>query len=231
MSTLKEVTYAGKTYPVTFKQTPNWSHTAMKKKGLVWHVTTSNSFDGALSWLTSSQSNASAHVIIGRNVGEIAIIGLINQKLWHAGRVHEPHARFKAIAEMGDMNGSKNYVNPNLYLDGVEFTGGVDVDKSGKVEHDEIELTEWQYCIATQIAKWHAEVCGYDLTKETQIIHQDIASYKPDLTYVLDEIKFRLFEKDEEEKEEEEELQEEIDTKKTVWSLLLEIIRLIFNIK
>jgi len=229
MSTLKQVEYAGKMYPVRFVQTPNWSFTGMSKKGLVWHATTSNSFEGALSWLTNPSSGVSALALIGREVGEIAILGLVNQKLWHAGKVFEPHARFKAIAEKGDMNGSGSYVNPNLYLDGVEFAGGVDTDKSGKVEHDEIELTEWQYHVATQVANWHAIECGYELTEETQVIHQDIASYKPDLTYVLDEIKFRLFKKSKEDVKDCKQLQEKIETQDTIISLLLKIISLIFK--
>lgn len=223
MDILKEVEYGGKLYPVTFKQTPNWSHTAMKKRGLVWHVSTSDSFNGTLSWILNPDSNVSYLCLIGKNVGEIIIFGRIDQKLWHAGRVYEPNARFKAIAEKGDMNG-KGYVNPNLYLDGVAFAGGVDADKSGKVEHREIELTEWQYHVATQVAKWHAGVCGYDLKEDTQIIHQDVASYKPDLTYVLDEIKFRLFKKDEEEKKKQQQLQE---SDATILSLIIQILRLL----
>lgn len=230
METLKSIEYAGKSYQVAFKQTPNWSHTSMSKKGLVYHATTSNNYDGSLAWLTNPQSSVSALFLVGREVGQITQLGYINQKFWHAGKIFEPHARFKKIAIKNDMNG--NLVNPNLYLDGVEFSGGVDSNKDGKVTKDEIALTEWQYTAGVQIARWHAKVCGYELTEETQIIHQDIASYKPDLAYVLDEIKYRLFKKDEDDKKKQEELQIIVTPpKRTFWSVLLEIIKIIFNIK
>lgn len=228
MEKLNTVEYGGKQYPVDFKQTPNWSHTAMKKKGMVWHVTTSNSYEGGLSWLLNPSAQVSALFVVGREVGQITQLGYVEQKLWHAGRVANPHARFKAIAEKGDMNGA-GYVNPNLYLDGVEFTGGVDADKNGKVEADEIALTEWQYHVATQIATWHANVCDYELLEKTQLIHQDIANYKPDLTYVLDEIKYRLFKKNKQEGMKCEELQKQLTEQKTIISLLLDIIKLIFK--
>lgn len=192
---LRTIKFAGKEYPVTFKQTPNVSNTDMKKRGLVWHMTTSMSYSEGLSWLTNPKSKVSALFIVGTNPGEITQMGYSTQKFWHAGRIYEPHDRFTAIAKK---NTSGSYVNPNLYLDGVEFVGGVDKDKSKKVEPNEIELTEWQYVAAEQIAQWHAKTCGYELSEETQVIHQDIASYKPDMTNVLEEIKYRLFHKKEE---------------------------------
>lgn len=229
MEKLLSVEYGGKTYPVSFKQTPNWSHTGMKKKGLVWHVTTSNSYEGSLAWLTDPKSQVSILFLVGREVGKIVQFGYVNQRFWHAGNVRKPSERFLKIAVKGDMNGAQNYVNPNLYLDGVEFSGGVDANKNNKVEAEEVSLTEWQYHVATQIAQWHAKVCGYELTPDTQIMHQDVADYKEDLTYTLDEIKFRLFKKDKEEKKEQGELQKETVKTETVWSLLVKIINLIFK--
>lgn len=211
---LDTVSFGGKEYKVDFRQTRKFSHTGMKKKGLVHHATTSNSYVGGRDWLVHGYDPAkgtygnggSALFVVGRNVGEICQLGEINQKQWHAGRISQPNDRFKRIAEYKNTVGGE-FVNPNLYLDGVEFVGGIDRDKSGKVEKDEINLTEWQYACGVQIAKWHAEVNGYELTEETQIIHQDVTHYKPDLTEILEELLFRLFKKKDEDKGEELEVQ------------------------
>lgn len=190
------VTFKNKKYPVKFKQTPNYSSTNMKKIGMVDHMTTSNSFSGSVSWLTNRKSGVSVLFVVGRNVGEIIQLGLPNQKLWHAGGIKKPSSRFLQIAKYAPSGG---FTNPNLYLDGIEFSGGVDVDKSGKAERDEIELTDWQYACGIQLKRWHAQVCGYELKPETQIIHQDISSHKPDMQNVWDEFQYRLFSKEERE--------------------------------
>ena len=205
MKTLETVKYGAKEYPVQFKQTRKWSHTGMKKKGMVLHATTSNSFSGGLNWLvdgydpaTKSFGNGgSAMFIVGRNVGEIAMLGHLNQMLWHAGNISSPSSFFKAIAVLKDTGG---FVNPNLYLDGIEFVGGVDEDHSGKVEHDEVNLTEWQYACGEQITKWHAEACGYEHEAKSIITHEDIYASKPELEFVHEELLFRLFEKKVEDK-------------------------------
>lgn len=231
MSQLMKVVYGGKEYPVNYDQTACWSHTTMKKKGLVYHVTTSNSYEGTLSWFNNPAAGASAMFVIGQHPGQITQMHVKEQMGWHAGRVYEPNARFEKIAIKGNMNGS-GYVNPNLYLDGIEFSGGVDKDKSGKVERDEVYLTEWQYTCAEQIAQWHANTCGYELTEDTQIIHQDIASYKPDLSDVLDEIKFRLFKKKGTDKLVEEKLQEEtLEELEKKISMLQQIVQLLMRLK
>lgn len=167
---------------------------------MVHHATTSNSFSGGLNWLVDGYDPAlgtymnggSALFIVGRNVGEIHQLGLPNQKLWHAGGIRNPNQRFKDIASK-DVNG--RYDNPNLYLDGIEYVGGVDEDHDGKVTTMEVNLTEWQYECAEQITRWHARHCEYELTEASQLIHQDIAADKPDLSDILDEIFFRLFRK------------------------------------
>jgi len=220
MDKLQKITFGNKDYSVEFKQTPNYSHTTMSKIGLVTHATTSNNFNGSKSWLLSSQSQASALFIVGRNVGEIIQLGLPNQKLWHAGSVSKPSRAFLRVAKK---NG-QSFVNPNLYLDGIEYSCGEDVDGSGKVERDEIELTEWQYHCGEVITRWHADVCGYTIDSGLYVTHQDIASYKPDMNGILDEINFRLFKKDEVEVVECTELQTELTKTKGFVQLLIELI-------
>ena len=198
MKTLETVKYGAKEYPVLFRQTRKWSHTGMKKKGMVLHATTSNSYLGGLNWLVDGwdgktySNGGSAMFIVGRNVGEIAMLGHLNQMFWHAGNISNPTSLFKDIAIHKD---NDDYVNPNLYLDGIEFVGGVDEDHSGKVEHDEVNLTEWQYACGEQITKWHAEACGYELEARSIITHEDIYYHKPELEFVREELLFRLFEK------------------------------------
>lgn len=230
---LNNINFGGKDYAVEFNQTPNYSHTSMKKIGMVTHATTSNNFKGSRSWLLSKQSQASALFIVGRNVGEIIQLGLPNQKLWHAGLVSGPSQNFNRFAKK---TSTGKYTNPNLYLDGIEYSCGEDVDGSGKVERDEIELTEWQYHCGEVITRWHADVCGYELDKGLYVTHQDITSYKPDMNGILDEINFRLFKKDEVEVKEQTELQKELvkceDTvieQKSIIQALIELIVRMFN--
>lgn len=191
MSKLESIQFGKNIYPVEFKQTPNFSNTNMKKRYLVGHGTTSNSFRGGRSWLLNKASKSSALFIVGRNPGEITQLGFPSQKLWHAGRISNPTERFKSIASK---NSKGQWVNPNLESDGIEFVGSVDIDGNGKVSESEVEFTEWQYHCWGVIAHWHAGICEYELEPKTQIIHQDIASYKPDLDLALEEHTYRLFE-------------------------------------
>lgn len=190
---LNKVSINGADYPVTQKNTPNTSNTDMEKVGIVLHVTTSNSYNGAISWLTSEKSQSSATFIVGREIGQVCQLGPLDRKFWHAGRVHEPSDLFKSVAKKTPAGG---YLNPNLYWDGIEFCGGVDGDGSGKVEKDEVELTDWQYRCGIELIKQHAGYWNYELTAERIITHQDIASYKPDLVNVRDEILYQLFYKE-----------------------------------
>jgi len=222
---LKEVEFNGKKYPVTFKQSPNYSQSNMDKSGMVYHVTTSHSYVGGKSWLTNKNSGVSCLFIIGSQPGEIAQLGLPNQKLWHAGRISNPSEHFKKIAKKSP---SGKYTNPNLWLDGIEFVGGVDKDRNGKVERDEVNLTEWQYYVGQQVCEWHAEVCGYNLKPENQIIHQDIASYKPDLEDVRDEMHYRLFSKENRE-ESCKDLEIEIARQNGIIKTLRDVIALLAN--
>jgi hypothetical protein len=235
MSRLTKVTYAGKTYPVVFKQTRKWSHTTMTKRGLVWHVTTSNNYLGGFNWLVDGFDPAkgtfgnggSAMFIVGKEPGEIAMMGELNQMQWHAGNINKPSAKFKKIADKNP-NAKSGYTNPNLYLDGVEFVGGVDNDHSGKVEAGEINLTEWQYECAVQIAAWHAEANQYPITSDSHLIHQDVDAGKPDLSNVYDELNFRLTKKSVPDHTSCVDLQKQVLTQQQALNQLFAIIKTLF---
>ena len=189
---LKHITHKGKKYPVKFVQTPNVSNTDMKKEAIVQHMTTSNSFKGLIGTFTKGR-NASTLFGVGREIGEVAQFGTPDQKFWHAGNVYEPSKAFKKIAKKTPRG---KYTNPNLYTDGIEYCGGEDKNNDNYISEDEIELTEWQYDCGIQLMQWHAKTCGYELTPEKIIAHCDIASYKPDMVNVVDELEYRMFRKD-----------------------------------
>lgn len=122
-----------------------------------------------------------------------------NDKMaWHAGKVSSPSDRFLKIAKKGG-NRADGYVNPNLYLIGIEFATGYDMDYDGTVEPEERLLNDWQYEEGERIMR---EELGFELEKDYLITHKDIASYKPDMESILDEFKYRLFDKKEESEEE-----------------------------
>lgn len=64
--------------------TPNQNTGTITPKFLVIHYTAGNSFESSVSWLTNKTSEASAHLVIGRD-GKIAQLGAFNKRLWHAG--------------------------------------------------------------------------------------------------------------------------------------------------
>lgn len=63
--------------------TPNRSSSSNERKGVVLHHT-GGAFDGAVSWLTSRESKASAHVVIAKN-GTRARLAPDEVITWHAG--------------------------------------------------------------------------------------------------------------------------------------------------
>ena len=76
--------YGNDNKQVEFRETPN-------KKGkldpqyLVMHYTAATEAKGSVSWLTSKQANASAHLIIDRD-GSIIQLAPFNIITWHAGK-------------------------------------------------------------------------------------------------------------------------------------------------
>lgn len=171
-----------------WKASPNYSNSDMEKIGVVLHSTL-GSYKGALSWLTSPKSQVSAHYLVGREEGESVQMVKNEDMAWHAGVISLPSKRFKSFAKKSTYS-STGYTNPNLYMIGIEFAAGYDINKDGKVTPDEFSLTEWQYEEGVRIIQ---EEIGFDLKKEHLITHRDVAVYKPDMENVYDEFMYRLY--------------------------------------
>lgn len=71
---------------VTYQETPNKSG-PITPIYLVFHYTAGSSAKGSVNWLTNPASNASAHLVVGRN-GTITQLAPFNVKTWHAGVSH-----------------------------------------------------------------------------------------------------------------------------------------------
>lgn len=70
--------------PVKFLASPNHGAALQEKAFIVIHYTEGQSFQAAVSWLTSPSSQVSSHLVIGRN-GEVAQLVPFNIIAWHAG--------------------------------------------------------------------------------------------------------------------------------------------------
>jgi N-acetylmuramoyl-L-alanine amidase len=70
--------------PVEFLQSPNHGR-EIKPRIIVIHYTGDNSCQGAVSWLTSTQSGVSAHLVIDKD-GTIYQLLPFNIAAWHAGK-------------------------------------------------------------------------------------------------------------------------------------------------
>jgi N-acetyl-anhydromuramyl-L-alanine amidase AmpD len=168
---------------IQFKQTPNYAKgTGVKKTAIVWHGTL-GAYKGAVNWLSMTKeqrgtdSESSAHFVIGRNEGEI--IQLVDMKdiAWQAGKVSNPNERFKKIA-LKDSRGM--YVNPNQWTIGIEFCWGYDIDKDGDIDEQDKTLNEWQLKCAKDIHDKFSVMFDVAVTKENTLTHSEIASYKSD---------------------------------------------------
>lgn len=69
---------------ITIQKSPNQS-AGLSPLYLLMHYTASPSYQGALSWLTNPQAQASAHLLIGRD-GKIAQLVGFDKRAWHAGK-------------------------------------------------------------------------------------------------------------------------------------------------
>lgn len=71
---------------VQFKQTPNiHGSKIIGPKYLIIHYSASGETAGTVAWLTKRGSNASAHIVIGRD-GEVWQLASFDQRAWHCGK-------------------------------------------------------------------------------------------------------------------------------------------------
>lgn len=69
---------------VRFESSPNQS-SQVSQIYLVMHYTAGVTLEGAVSWFLNPESQASAHLVIGRD-GQIVQMVPFNKKAWHAGK-------------------------------------------------------------------------------------------------------------------------------------------------
>ena len=101
---------------VQFKQTPNIHGSKIAgPKFLIIHYSGSGDTAGTVSWLTKRGSNASAHIVIGRD-GEVWQLASFDQRAWHCGE--------------SEWNGLKFLNGVAIGIEFVNF-GPVTLDKDG----------------------------------------------------------------------------------------------------
>lgn len=160
-----------------FIQTPNYQKNSGNKKiGFVLHGTLGG-YKGAVDWLLNKdRSNpTSAHVVIGKNEGEITELVKPQDIAWHAGLISNPSARFKAFMPK---NTNGTFKSPNQFFIGIEFAWGYDEDHDGTVEASEKVLTPWQYKAAVEYMRYAMKAVG--MADPVMFSHHEIASYKAD---------------------------------------------------
>lgn len=102
-------TAAGK--PVRFEATKNANGPgSIRPTYLIMHYTAGLSLGGSVSWMQNPASQASAHLVIGRD-GEVVQMVEFNRRAWHAGR--------SAWADLTDMN---------------THAIGIELDNAGKLQ-------------------------------------------------------------------------------------------------
>lgn len=176
---------------IPFKQSPNFSLGKLTKRGYVLHQSLGN-FKGDVEWLSNANrvSRSSAHYVIGRNEGEVVQLVKDSDTSWHAGNISNPaiYAKTRMLR-----NADGTYVNPNAYLIGIEFTSRFDYDKDGRIEPEEIDITDWQYRCMIEIMKNNQTLVPI---KQDMILlsHKEICDYKSDDTiFIRNGLLARLF--------------------------------------
>ena len=88
---------------------PNW-------RAVTWHIT-EGSLEGTLSWLTSPESQASAHIVVARDGALYSLVSL-TEAAWAQGNVCTPNRRNPIIYQT-----ARDGVNPNLVSYSIECIG------------------------------------------------------------------------------------------------------------
>lgn len=110
-----------KTEPAYFwRPSPNFSERRSKITHIILH-NTAGSFWGAVSWLTDKRSQASAHVVIPRNGGEIAALVDEKNAAWHAGSGKWNHCSIGIEIEATDTQKGMTSVQEKLVVQQVNY--------------------------------------------------------------------------------------------------------------
>jgi len=124
---------------------PNRGRGRLDPRYLVMHYTAGRSLQGAVEWLSSKQSGASAHVVIGRS-GDIVQLVPFNKVALHAGR-----SRWRGLEGL------------NRYSIGIELDNAGRLTRSGDSWYSwfgmpipEQEVFEAEHKHGSEAGGWHA---------------------------------------------------------------------------
>jgi len=163
-----------------FKQTPNiHGSKIVGPKYLIIHYSASGDTAGTVSWLTKKGSNASAHIVIGRD-GEVWQLASFDQRAWHCGE-----SEYKGLKFLNGCSIGIEFVNQGPLTkdsDGVFWSKWRHRIPANEVEEathkNETEPRYWHKFTPEQLAKG-AEIAREILTTyptiEDVIGHDDIA--------------------------------------------------------
>lgn len=175
---------------IPFEQSPNYDKGTGKypKIGYVFHATLGK-FVGAKETLKAKVrkdangvdlGRASCHLLISEKDHEWVELVKPLDIAWHAGKINAPDAFGKKVL-LKDETGV--FVNPNQYLLGIEVCCGWDVNKNGKVDIAELDMSEWQYEAAAQYLARNELIHGIKIDRKLCVGHKNITSYKSDDMY------------------------------------------------
>jgi hypothetical protein len=162
-----------------FEQSLNFINGTNEKTGYVLHATLGR-FIGAKQTLTdqNSKNPVSCHFLISEKQGECIELVRTQDIAWHAGKVSNPTTIGKTALQY---NPDGTVINPNRYMLGIEFCCGWDINKNGKVDVSELDLTDNQIelCALYMIRNY----LEYNIPYSLQVGHTDLADYKADNMY------------------------------------------------
>lgn len=103
---------------INHRPSPNYGYdgAAPHWRAVTWHIA-EGTLDGTLSWLTSPESQASAHVVVARDGALYSLVGL-DQPAWCQGNVCQPNRRNPIIYQTAEAG-----INPNLVSYSIECVG------------------------------------------------------------------------------------------------------------
>lgn len=103
---------------VVFRPSPNYGYGDAKPRwrAVTWHIT-EGSLDSTLAWLTNPASDASAHIVIGRD-GALYNLVPLAEAAWAHGRVCRPDYKNPIVEQTVEAG-----INPNLVAYSIECVG------------------------------------------------------------------------------------------------------------
>ena len=161
MATAQEL--RGDWYPLVdiihYRPSPNHGYDGAKPRwrAVTWHIA-EGSLDGTLSWLTSPQSQASAHVVIARD-GTIYNLVDLDEPAWCQGLLCQADTRNPIVAQT-----SHSGINPNLVSYSIECVGYSDWGRPGaltEAQRDALVRVTAYLCYRSRLSANRTHVLGH----------------------------------------------------------------------